>query len=173
MLISFLFLDKNIGCGYSLEAPRRGTSNEYHNICFRQEIRKILCGYPLLSVAMWIVSLCCASKFPYPHRHHKLLHTRTHRWRDVWQGYWRVLSVTSYCCPRMQSSCPLQGGIPCKQPRNLLLPTFTSKMVLPDLTYNSPEQWFCVAVIVLRRNNHKRIGKTDGGTSKLMLDSTL
>ena len=22
-----------------------------HNICFRQEIRKILCGYPLLSVA--------------------------------------------------------------------------------------------------------------------------
>ena len=23
-----------------------------HNICFRQEIRKILCGYPLLSVAM-------------------------------------------------------------------------------------------------------------------------
>ena len=35
-----------------LEAPRRGTSNEYHNICFRGEIRKILCGYPLLSVAM-------------------------------------------------------------------------------------------------------------------------
>ena len=23
-----------------------------HNICIRQEIRKILCGYPLLSVAM-------------------------------------------------------------------------------------------------------------------------
>ena len=23
-----------------------------HNICFRQEIRKILCGYPFLSVAM-------------------------------------------------------------------------------------------------------------------------
>ena len=26
-----------------------------HNICFRGEIRKILCGYPLLSVAMLIV----------------------------------------------------------------------------------------------------------------------
>ena len=52
MLRSFLFLDENICCGYSLEAPRRGASNEYHNICFRQEIRKILCGYPLLSVAM-------------------------------------------------------------------------------------------------------------------------
>ena len=23
-----------------------------HNICFRQEIRKILCGYPILSIAM-------------------------------------------------------------------------------------------------------------------------
>ena len=54
MLISFLFLDENICCGYSLEAPRWGASNEYHNICFRGEIRKILCGYPLLSVAMVI-----------------------------------------------------------------------------------------------------------------------
>ena len=25
-----------------------------HNICFRREIRKILCGYPLLSVAMFL-----------------------------------------------------------------------------------------------------------------------
>ena len=25
-----------------------------HNICFHREIRKILCGYPLLSVAMEI-----------------------------------------------------------------------------------------------------------------------
>ena len=61
MLISFLFLDENICCGYSLEAPRRGTSNEYPQRgasneypqhMFRPEIRKILCGYPLLSVAM-------------------------------------------------------------------------------------------------------------------------
>ena len=27
-----------------------------HNICFRGEIRKILCGYPLLSVAMKMFS---------------------------------------------------------------------------------------------------------------------
>ena len=26
----------------------------YHNRCFRGEIRKILCGYPLLSVAMYL-----------------------------------------------------------------------------------------------------------------------
>ena len=27
-----------------------------HNICFRLEIRKILCGYPLLSVAMILLN---------------------------------------------------------------------------------------------------------------------
>ena len=43
-----------------------------HNVCFHQEIRKLLCGYPLLSVAMIytciddqcnasnvLLSLCC------------------------------------------------------------------------------------------------------------------
>ena len=25
---------QNIDCGYSLEPPRRGDSNEYHNLCF-------------------------------------------------------------------------------------------------------------------------------------------
>ena len=40
-IIFFLFLHENICCGYSLEAPRQGASNEYHNICFRGEIRKI------------------------------------------------------------------------------------------------------------------------------------
>ena len=55
MLISFLFLEENICCGYSLEAP--------HNICFRQEIRKIFCGYPLLSVAMRVYATW-RDKFP-------------------------------------------------------------------------------------------------------------
>ena len=40
-IIFFLFLHKNVCCGYSLEEPRRGASNEYHNICFRGEIRNI------------------------------------------------------------------------------------------------------------------------------------
>ena len=31
-----------------------------HNICFCQEIRKILCGYLLLSVAMWRLRNYCA-----------------------------------------------------------------------------------------------------------------
>ena len=52
MLISFLFLHENIYCGYSLEAARRAASNEYPQHIFYRKVRKILCGYPLLSVAM-------------------------------------------------------------------------------------------------------------------------
>ena len=33
----FLFLFQNIDCGYSLEPPRRGGSNVYHNLCFEQK----------------------------------------------------------------------------------------------------------------------------------------
>ena len=40
----------------SASAFSTNASNEYHNICFRGEIRKILCGYPLLSVAMGLAS---------------------------------------------------------------------------------------------------------------------
>ena len=53
VLIFFLFLHENICCGYSLEAPWQGASNEYHNICFCGGVRKIFCGYPLLSGAMY------------------------------------------------------------------------------------------------------------------------
>ena len=38
--IIFLILLKNIDCGYSLESPRRGGSNEYHNLCFEQKYEK-------------------------------------------------------------------------------------------------------------------------------------
>ena len=33
---------KNIDCGYTLELPRRGGSNEYpqYNLCFRSKIRR-------------------------------------------------------------------------------------------------------------------------------------
>ena len=33
---------QNIDCGYSLEPPRRGGSNEYHNLWFWAEIKKIM-----------------------------------------------------------------------------------------------------------------------------------
>ena len=31
---------QKIDCGYSLEPPRRGGSNEYHNLCFEQKYEK-------------------------------------------------------------------------------------------------------------------------------------
>ena len=31
---------QNIDCGYSLEPPRRGGSNEYHNLCIEQKYEK-------------------------------------------------------------------------------------------------------------------------------------
>ena len=34
--------DQNTDCGYSLEPPRRGGSNDNHNLCFWAEIRKIM-----------------------------------------------------------------------------------------------------------------------------------
>ena len=41
-----------------------------HNICFRREIRKILCGYPLLSVAMILVvnTQTCQASLPNNHK---------------------------------------------------------------------------------------------------------
>ena len=38
--IIFLFLLKNIDCGYSWDPPRWGGSNEYHNLCFEQKCEK-------------------------------------------------------------------------------------------------------------------------------------
>ena len=48
-------LEENICCGYSLEVPHltEALLMSTHNICFPREIRKIICGYPLLSVAMF------------------------------------------------------------------------------------------------------------------------
>ena len=38
--IIFLIPAKNIDCGYSLEPPRRGGSNEYPQLCFEQKYEK-------------------------------------------------------------------------------------------------------------------------------------
>ena len=39
---NFHITAQNIDCRYSLEPPRRGGSNEYHNLCFQAKIRKIM-----------------------------------------------------------------------------------------------------------------------------------
>ena len=36
----FLIFAQNIGCGFTLEPPLRGVSNEYPNLCFGAKIRK-------------------------------------------------------------------------------------------------------------------------------------
>ena len=48
MLISFLFLNKNICCGYTLEAPRRGASNEYPQHMFSSRNKKNIMWIPTL-----------------------------------------------------------------------------------------------------------------------------
>ena len=54
------FLHENIRCGYSLEVPHQGVSNEYPHISFHREIRKILphmgTSYPLLWVIIYSIS---------------------------------------------------------------------------------------------------------------------
>ena len=50
--IFFLFLLGNICCGYLLEVPQRGASNEYHKICLCGEIKK----YQFFSVEKNILS---------------------------------------------------------------------------------------------------------------------
>ena len=45
ILIFFLFLLQNIDCGYTLEPPRRGGSNEYPQSMFWSKNKKI--GVPL------------------------------------------------------------------------------------------------------------------------------
>ena len=46
--IFFLFLNKNICCGYSLEAPYQGTSNEYLQNMFLLRNKKIIYLIPTL-----------------------------------------------------------------------------------------------------------------------------
>ena len=51
LLISFLFLNENICCGYSLEVPQWGTSNKYPQHMFSLRNKKII---------MWIPPLICS-----------------------------------------------------------------------------------------------------------------
>ena len=39
--IIYLISSQNIDCGYSLEPPRRGGSNEYHNLCLNRNMKNI------------------------------------------------------------------------------------------------------------------------------------
>ena len=49
-IIFFLFLDENICCWYSLEAPRRGTSNEYPQHMFSLRNKKDISSFRMKKV---------------------------------------------------------------------------------------------------------------------------
>ena len=51
--IIFLISSKNIDCGHSLEPPRRGGSNEYHNLCFEQKYEKNIRIFHLKNFIFW------------------------------------------------------------------------------------------------------------------------
>ena len=54
-LIFFLIFAQNIDCGYSLEPPRRGGSNEYPQSMFWSQNRKnrYTPAYPSFSTSKW------------------------------------------------------------------------------------------------------------------------
>ena len=51
----FLFSAQNIDCGYSLEPPRRGGSNEYRQSIFEQKYKNIRIFIRKLSVFFFVV----------------------------------------------------------------------------------------------------------------------
>ena len=54
----FLFLDENICCGYSLEAPRRGASNEYPQHMFLSRIKKDISIFRMKKAPYLLLCLC-------------------------------------------------------------------------------------------------------------------
>ena len=49
----FLFLLKNIDCGYTLEPPRKGGSNDTHNLCFEQKYENYQNFYLKIFIFWW------------------------------------------------------------------------------------------------------------------------
>ena len=90
-----------------------------HNICFRREIRKILCGYPLLSVAMEYAQEdppACKRKYRYMYNIEFILlipwFCQEHTFLEALVFYvdWHILQMIFKCdllllCPR-HFQCP-------------------------------------------------------------------
>ena len=58
----FLILLNSIDCGYSLEPPRRGGSNEYHNLCFEQKYEKYRGFYLKIFEFLEVKSSICLNR---------------------------------------------------------------------------------------------------------------
>ena len=93
--VSFLFLNKNICCGYSLEAPQRGASSEYPQHLFSRNKKNIMWIPPLICSYVWydwycrllsyiVLSIIVADDildyYAPPHPTHKVLHAFCKLW---------------------------------------------------------------------------------------------
>ena len=104
--VFFLFLHKNIFCGYSLEAPHRGTSNEYPQHMFSWRNKKNI----YLPTLIWtydlpfLISLCLSHV---PSTAFRLSKDRSRRTFAILGGCTGYLSLCwsrrSYCrfCPAL------------------------------------------------------------------------
>ena len=62
-IIFFLFLHEKICCGYSLEAPRRGASNEYPQHMFSLRNKKDISSFRVKKSALSVAMSNCISLF--------------------------------------------------------------------------------------------------------------
>ena len=53
-IIFFLFLDENICCGYLLEVPCQGASNEYSQYMFSSRNKKNISNFRLKKYLIWM-----------------------------------------------------------------------------------------------------------------------
>ena len=113
----YLFLFKNIDCGYSLEPPRRGGSNEYHNLCFEQKYKKKISEFLSenyhLFFCVWLMRFPCRVEhhFSTDHCHAALasnvfrafIPSRKHAYiilKYGKTGLWRGIHYVSYFCSK-------------------------------------------------------------------------
>ena len=133
MLISFIFLNENICCGYSLEAPRRGASNEHTQNMFSSRnktnimwIPPLICSYATVSNDsavygqrnLW--SDCVDAKANRPiricpdyiqFRMTRLLCRKRHaRHGELWQSWSEYMVWELYRCIEWPRSSVFHGG---------------------------------------------------------------
>ena len=134
MLISFLFLNKNMCCGYSLKALWWGTSNEYPQCMFSSRNKKNI---------MWIPPLICS--YEYPHntfwsrskKNFNIFWLKTkilsgamisdtiipyHNYTIIWTATWTIWMMCLKIAEWMNNSAdPNQTGSSCSKLTMLLL----------------------------------------------------
>ena len=133
MLVSFLFLHENVCCGYSLEAPRRGASNEYPQHMFPWRNKKnIMCIPPLICSYVEVPQVCTLALNNLP-TVGLLIWCLTERWHIVkleitWQLPRTQASrqINQPSKTKKQSAVGVTGGMTKMAEKNMAAPTLTS-----------------------------------------------